>query len=325
MPSTAQNGSKEHASDLVQPVVGRFAPTPSGYLHVGNVFSFLVAYLYVRQREGTMLMRVEDLDKPRCKQRFIDAMFEDLAWLGFEWDQEPIYQSKRYDLYEDALRILEHQGLLYPCFCSRADLHAASAPHPGEEVRYKGTCRNLTEAQRKERAQHKDPCARIIVTDQPLKFTDLFQGPQTGSLSQISGDFVVKRSDGIPSYQLAVVVDDHLQGVNSVIRGCDLLQSTFKQVHLKRCLGMHDEVVYGHVPLFMDASGHRLAKRAGDTSIKAMRESGTLHADEILGRIAYQAGLVDEERSYNMGELVNHANLATLVGQRAILFDGAAR
>ena len=172
-------------------------------------------------------MRVEDLDTARCKTEYIDSLFRDFEWLGLTWEGQVVYQSRRNDLYEEAFNCLVKQDLVYPCYCSRADLHAASAPHSGEEVIYPGTCRNLTEKERISKGRFKDPSFRIKVNEATYSFKDYFQGSHSGSLPKESGDFIIRRSDGIFAYQLAVVCDDEEMGITSVVRGCDLLVYIF--------------------------------------------------------------------------------------------------
>lgn len=298
-------------------LVGRFAPTPSGKLHIGNAFSFLVAYLLVKQQGGIMRMRVEDLDTARCKTEYIDSLFRDFEWLGLTWEGEVVYQSRRNDLYEEAFNCLVKQDLVYPCYCSRADLHAASAPHSGEEVIYPGTCRNLTEKERISKGRFKDPSFRIKVTEATYSFKDYFQGSHSGSLPKESGDFIIRRSDGIFAYQLAVVCDDEEMGITSVVRGCDLLVSTSKQLYLCEKLGFsHPE--YGHIPLFVDAHGRRLAKRADDLSIEFLREESKLSSGDFLGLLAYSSGLIKEQQPCTIDELWKECDLSTLQGVKTL-------
>lgn len=301
------------------PVVftGRFAPTPSGNLHLGNVFSFLIAYLHARQQGGSMRMRIEDLDPARSKQNYIDSILFDLDWLGFTWEGDIVRQSARTPFYQAAFESLESQGVIYPCYCSRADLHAASAPHQGDEFIYPGTCRNLSGDERRRRALHKDPAFRITVPQRTYGFIDLFQGECEFNIEECSGDFIVKRSDGVFSYQLAVVVDDALMGITSVVRGVDLLNSCPKQRYLQERLGL-PSVEYAHVPLILDATGRRLAKRSNDTSIEYLRTEGGRDASLTLGFLAYECGLIEEERPCTMDELVSQADLSVLRGKQTI-------
>lgn len=305
------------------PVVftGRFAPTPSGNLHLGNVFSFLIAYLYARQQGGSMRMRIEDLDPARSKQSYIDSILFDLDWLGFTWEGDIVQQSTRTPLYQAAFESLETQGIIYPCYCSRADLHAASAPHRGDEFIYPGTCRNLSDDERRRRALHKEPAYRIVVPQREYSINDHFQGECKFKIHECGGDFIVKRSDGVFAYQLAVVIDDALMGITSVVRGIDLLSSCQKQRYLQELLGF-PFVEYAHVPLILDAAGRRLAKRSNDTSIEYLRTEDGYDASTTLGFLAYECGLIEEEGPCTMDELVSQVDLSVLRGQQAIQLRG---
>ena len=299
--------------------VGRFAPTPSGKLHVGNAFSFLIAYLQVRQHNGSMRMRVEDIDTARCKSQYIDSLFKDFEWLGFSWDGEVVYQSKRLDAYEEAFSLLQHDDRLYQCFCSRADIHAASAPHEGEEIIYPGTCRNLSHDELVKRSSLKSPSYRIKVPSTLFCFDDLFQGQCSFDLSSMSGDFVVRRSDDVFAYQLAVVIDDAAMGVTSVVRGLDLLTSAPRQQFLQDCLHL-PHVDYGHLPLMVDKKGRRLSKRAGDISIEYFRTKPGFSAEEFWGKLAYSCGIVSDEQPSTLDDLVKEARLDALKGKETIEF-----
>lgn len=310
--------TSDFSSQRKEPIaVGRFAPTPSGKLHLGNLFSFLIAYLEVKKSSGKMLLRIEDLDPARSKQSYIDAVFRNLSSLGFEWENEPVYQSRRSDAYQEALEELEKQDLLYPCFCTRADLHAANAPHFGEETIYAGTCRSLSRKQQHEKAERRNPATRVKVPNKPITFIDLFQGAKTFNLTECSGDFIVRRSDSVFAYQLAVVVDDAYMGVNSVIRGCDLITSTPRQIFLQRCLNLPTPA-YGHVPLIVDSQGKRLAKRNKDTDIDFLLNEKNMDAPELLGKLAYCTGLIDEPQSTTLDELIRFADVSPIKGKERI-------
>ena len=306
-----------NAEDRAQTLVGRFAPTPSGKLHLGNLFSFLIAYLTSRRAHGKVLMRIEDLDPARSKQVYIDSVFRCLNAFGFEWDNEPLYQSTRTEAYHEAYMQLNRMGLLYPCFCTRADLHAANAPHYGEEVVYAGTCRSLSGKERNQKARLRNPATRIIVPSKFFTFKDFFQGNIAFNLIESSGDFVIQRSDGVYAYQLAVVVDDAMMGVTSVVRGYDLITSTPRQMFLQKCLG-YQTPCYGHVPLILDAKGKRLAKRDKDADIETLLFEKQISPQRILGDLAYATGLIKERRSIEVDELVKYADLSVLEGKRSI-------
>ncbi len=287
---------------MPQPVIGRFAPTPSGRLHLGNVLCAMVAYLSARSQGGRFLLRIEDLDIPRCPASLSRAAIDDLTALGFTWDEEPLYQSQRSDIYRRALQYLTEQGHTYPCFCTRAQLHASIAPNLGDTVVvYPGTCRNLTEEEAAERAKTRMPAIRLRVPDEEITFTDRLYGVQKENLVQDCGDFILQRSDGLYGYQLAVVVDDALSGVTEVVRGRDILSATPRQIYLQRLLG-YDTPAYLHIPLLMDGDGRRLAKRDRDMDMTALLKRFT--PEEILGRLAYAAGLQQEIRPAALEALI---------------------
>lgn len=307
-------------SNTERPVrLGRFAPSPSGRFHVGNIFSSMIAALVADE----MILRIEDLDPDRSKQQYIDAVKRDLDWFGFEWVGEELYQSasERQEAYAQALATLEEQGLIYPCFCSRADLHSASAPHVGEEFIYQNTCKRLTEGERKQRAKERDPAFRFDVTaiDHAECFDDLFQGEQCFDLPSSSGDFIVRRSDGVFAYQLAVVVDDAFSGISSVVRGVDLLTSTPKQMALQEVLG-YPTPSYGHVPVFTDDEGRKLSKRNKDASLEYLISELKMSPQEILGWLAFLSGIVPENGSYSLHELKRAADLSGLDLKRQIVW-----
>ena len=206
----------------------RFAPSPSGRMHLGNLFAALLAWLDIRALGGEMLLRMEDLAPDRCKPAYLDQLADDLDWLGLDWDlgwqagKVAYQQSHRTAHYEAAFETLAHRGLVYPCFCTRNQLHAASAPHATDGTTlYPGTCRNLTPAEQTERAKTRKPAMRVKVPDETVSFTDHIMGAYHQNLAQACGDFILRRSDGVFAYQLAVVVDDALMGVNQVVRGVD--------------------------------------------------------------------------------------------------------
>ena len=276
--------------------VGRFAPSPSGRIHLGNILCCLLAWLSARQKGGRIVLRIEDLDTARCPMRYAEQMIRDLGWLGLDWDEgpetrgpeEPYFQSRRTALYQAALERLEALGLVYPCFCTRAELHASSAPHreDGRTV-YAGTCRNLTPAQREERVRRRSPALRLRVPDKEISFIDGHMGPFTENLEQDCGDFLLRRSDGMFAYQLAVVVDDAAMGVTEVVRGADLLSSTPRQLYLYQLLGLTPPEFF-HFPLLLAPDGRRLSKRDADAGLDSLR--GRVSGEELLGRLAQLAG-----------------------------------
>lgn len=276
--------------------VGRFAPSPSGRMHLGNVFTALLAWLSVRSQKGKMLLRIEDLDPDRSKREYIDALKDDLAWLGLTYDEEMPLQSTRAARYAEAFAKLP----TYPCYCTRNELHDASAPHASDgKLIYAGTCRNLTEAERS--AKHRTPAWRVCVPDIEIAFTDGVYGVQRENLAKDCGDFIVRRSDGVYAYQLAVVCDDADGGVTEVVRGCDLLDSTPRQIWLYQALGLPVPRFY-HVPLLVAPDGKRLSKREKSLDIAHLRERYT--PEELIGRLAYYAGLTAAPVPVSAAELI---------------------
>lgn len=277
--------------------VGRFAPSPSGRMHLGNLLCALLAWLSAKSAGGRILLRIEDLDTARCKPEHAAQLEQDLLWLGLDWDEggsrggpyAPYDQSRRSELYRSALERLQEMGLVYPCFCTRAQLMAASAPHREDGLMvYPGTCRDLTAAEQAEKSATRAPALRLRVPDEMLSFTDGHMGPVTESLPLDCGDFLLRRSDGLFAYQLAVVVDDAAMGVTEVVRGADLLSSTPRQLLLYRLLGLTPPKFY-HFPLLLDSSGRRLSKRDGDIGLEALQKRCT--PEEVIGALAYLAGL----------------------------------
>ena len=289
-------------------VRGRFAPTPSGRMHLGNAFSALLAWLSARAAGGSMVLRIEDLD-PRAQSRErAELLMDDLRWLGLDWDEGPYFQSDRSEIYRKALDELRERGLTYPCFCSRAELHAATAPHASDGTPvYAGTCRGLSSAEVARRAALRPPATRLRVPDEEdpagtITFADLAYGAQQEVLARECGDFLVRRSDGVVAYQLAVVVDDALMGVTQVVRGRDLLGSCARQIYLDGLLG-YPAPEYGHVPLLVAPDRRRLSKRDKDLDLGVLRERGVC-AERVVGTLAAAAGLCERGADVMPGELV---------------------
>ena len=287
--SAAAVGSSAAAAPDVAAVKGRFAPSPTGRMHAGNIFAALVAWLVAKSQGGSIVLRIEDLDAERSKPQFIDAVQRDFETLGLTWDEGPYFQHDRAEAYRTAFESLRERGLVYPCFCTRADLHAASAPHRGEKPVYPGTCRNLTPEERALRAQERTPAQRLLVPDESIAFRDLIQGPYEQNLASDCGDFLVRRSDGAFAYQLAVVVDDAAQGITSVVRGVDLLCSTPQQIYLQRLLGL-PHPTYAHVPLIVAQLDRRLSKRDHDAAVDALLARFKT-PEGVIGHIAGLTGL----------------------------------
>lgn len=268
-------------------VCGRFAPSPTGRMHLGNVFSALLSWLSARAQGGTWLLRIEDIDPQRSRHEYADMLMDDLQWLGLEWDGKPCWQSQRGDIYARYLQQLTEAGLIYPCYCTRADILATQAPHESDgRVVYKGTCRNLPPGARK------GPAAlRMKVPDEGrgiVTFTDGHYGTHTVDLTTQCGDFIVRRKDGAWAYQLAVVVDDSLMGINEVVRGRDLLLSSPQQIYLAQQLGFTPPR-FTHLPLLCNTAGQRLSKRDKSLDMGCLRQRFT--PNQIIGLLAHAAGL----------------------------------
>lgn len=269
-------------------VCGRYAPSPSGPLHLGNLRTALLAWLSARAAGGRFVLRIDDLDSGRCRPEHESGQLADLRALGLDWDGEPLRQSQRQQTYADAVAALEDRGLTYPCWCTRAEVRtAASAPNDGEADRhYSGTCRHLSAAERRDRLESGHPPAlRVDAGGAVIAFIDRVHGERSG----IVDDFVVRRGDGLHAYNLATVVDDAEQGVSEVVRGEDLLGSTPRQVWLARALGL-PVPKYAHVPLVLGDGGRRLAKRDGAVTLADRRALGE-GAGAVRGRLASSVGL----------------------------------
>lgn len=296
-----------------EPPRGRLAPSPTGVLHLGNARSFLLAWLDLRRRGGTVRMRIEDLDGPRVREGAAAAALEDLRWLGLDWDGEPELQSAFAARHRAALERLHAAGEVYPCVCTRGDVAAAaSAPHAGEEgPLYPGTCRGrYADADAARAASGVEPCWRYAVPDEELAVVDRVHGSYRRNPAGELGDFVVWKRDGQAAYQLAVVVDDAAVGIDSVMRGDDLLPSALRQALLYRSLGL-PEPEWAHLPLVVGADGRRLAKRHGDTSLRRFRDSGVA-AEALVGWLAQVSGLRADAAPCRPHELVAEFDLARL-------------
>ena len=326
---------------------GRFAPSPTGDLHVGNLRTALVAWLAARRHGGRFLVRMEDLDRVTASVHHERAQLRDLAALGLDWDGEVIRQSDRFDRYRDALADLERRGLTYRCWCSRREIReAASAPqqrrHPrstatdtpdesrfvGEstvaggalavDAPYPGTCRHLSAAQTREReARGRPPALRLLADANVVDFVDQIHGPIRG----VADDIVIRRGDGVPAYHLAVVIDDHDQDVGTVVRGDDLLSSVASQAHLGTLLGQ-PMVRYAHVPLVLAPNGDRLAKRHGAVALDDLADAG-YDAPRVLGLLAASLGLHDGNEAPTAQGLVEHFDVGA-VPRTPWIFDPEA-
>lgn len=288
-------------------VTGRFAPSPSGYMHMGNLLAMLLAWLDARALGGRMVFRMEDLDPARSKTEYIQALEKDLRWLGLDWDvgwPDPAYaQSRRGAVYEEAFRALERRGLVYPCYCSRTERLAASAPHPGQ-ARADGRCpcARMTKAQRAAmEAMGRRPAWKVRVPEKNIAVQDGHYGLYTQNLALDCGDFIIRRADGVFAYQLAVSVDDMAMGVTRVVRGRDLLSSAPRQAWLIETLG-GTPPAYCHAPL-LASGGDKLSKRLGSLSTQALRRSLTPQA--LTGKLAFLCGLLEREEPVCPGELLS--------------------
>ena len=279
-------------------VIGRFAPTPSGRMHLGNVFAALVAWLSVRSRNGSLVLRMEDLDTQRTSADFADVLRDDLRWLGLTWDHETAPQSQRSEVYDRYFEKMMDEGLLYPCYCTRSQLHSVNAPHLSDGTYvYPGTCRTLTEP-----PAGRKPAWRVMVPDREWSFRDRVQGDYSLNLATGCGDMVVRRADGVYVYQLAVTVDDGESGVTEVVRGMDLLSSAPRQMYLQELLGFsHPE--YGHVPMLLAPDGRRLSKRDRDLDLGELRKRMT--AEELIGHLAFAAKLIEKDEAISAAELAS--------------------
>ncbi len=286
----AQGRGRTHPRSSVDVVtVGRFAPSPTGELHVGNLRTAIAAWASATSVGGDFLIRWEDLDQFNSSTEHVATQLRDLSAVGVTTQYAPVTQSERFHLYHEAINLLVERGLTYECFCSRKDIReAVSAPH-GSLLLYPGTCRNLTEAQREERRQQRPGAIRLLANGVSATFRDYVHDEVTG----IVDDVVLRRNDGIPSYNIAVVVDDALQGVTEVVRGEDLLDITPTQVHLQKLLG-YNTPMYGHVPLVVGADGERLAKRHGAVTLTELAQQGISadHVREVLWRSLGQESAV---------------------------------
>jgi glutamyl-tRNA synthetase len=285
-------------------VRGRYAPSPTGALHVGNARTALLAWLQVRALGGSFVLRIEDLDGPRTVAGAAEKILADLRWLGLDWDEGPdiggphgpYRQSERTGTYEEALAALTARGRAFECYCSRHEVaRAASAPHGPQDdgPRYPGTCRALSpEEARRRREAGRSPALRFRVAAGSVEFVDGLRGRSEIDLEGAVGDFVVRRADGVHAYQLAVALDDARMGITHVLRGDDLVSSTPRQIQLLDALGLAAPH-YTHVPLLLDADGRRLAKRSADVRIDSLRARG-IAPERLVAQLARSAGLTQE-------------------------------
>lgn len=294
------------------PVKGRFAPSPSGRMHLGNVFTALISWLSTRKSGGKWLLRIEDLDPQRSKYEYARLIEDDLHWLGLDWDEGgldcrgsagPYCQSERNDFYLQYFEKIAAKGITYPCHCKRADIMATQAPHESDgRIVYAGTCRPALRPPFPTSASSLPAATRLYVPDSYITFDDVVYGQQSVNLTRHCGDFVIRRADSAWAYQLAVVIDDALMGISEVVRGCDLLLSTAQQLYLYELLGFTPPH-FAHMPLVSNEAGQRLSKRDGAMSMEYLRKHHTPAA--IIGMAAYLAGLSDSPAPVTADELVD--------------------
>jgi len=299
---------------------GRFAPSPTGRLHLGNAWAAMLGWLWARSERGEFLLRIEDLDAARSRPELTDGLLADLAWLGLSFDGSPIFQSRRRDLYRAALDRLREAGRVYPCHCTRSDIaRVVAAPHgPADDgPRYPGTCLGLSAEESAERARTRPPAWRFRPREGSTEVRDRVHGSFVQDVATEVGDFVVLRSDGVPSYQLAVVVDDAAMGITHVLRGDDLLASTPRQIQLGEALGLPIPT-FAHVPLLLGPDGKRLAKRAGTPSLGELR-ARAVPPERLNGLLAGWAGLGDG-RPVSLEQLVPRFTL-DLLPRRPVSVD----
>ena len=295
-----------------QTPVGRFAPTPSGRMHLGNVFAALIAWLSVRSRNGEMVLRMEDLDTQRTSADFASVLRDDLKWLGLDYDRETPPQSQRSETYDKYFELLKDKGLIYPCYCTRSQLHSVNAPHLSDGTYvYTGTCRNLQTP-----PPNRAPAWRVMVTDRIWTVEDKVQGHYELNLATQCGDMVMRRADGVYVYQLAVTVDDGEAGVTEVVRGMDLLSSAPRQMYLQELFGFpHPE--YGHVPMLLAPDGRRLSKRDKDLDLGELRKR--IRPEALIGTLAFASGLIDRNSPISARELAGEFSWDRLKGDSIYL------
>ena len=308
-------------------VKGRFAPSPSGRMHLGNVFTALLSWLSVRSRGGRWILRIEDLDPQRSKVEYSRMIEDDLHWLGLDWDEGglddrgwngPYSQSRRGELYEQALDKLISSGLTYKCNCTRADIMATQAPHESDgRIVYAGTCRPAAQPPFSATEGKTQGAVRLFVPDREISFIDGVFGRQSVNLTDHCGDFVVRRADGAWAYQLAVVVDDALMGVTEVMRGCDLLLSSAQQIYLYELLG-YEAPEFCHLPLICNEAGQRLSKRDQSVNMASLRERYS--PEEVIGRIASMARIIDRYEPCTAKSLIDVLDRNRLPRQKTIKF-----
>ncbi len=307
-----------------QTVRGRFAPSPSGRMHLGNVFCALMSWLFAKSAGGEIVLRIEDLDTARCRPEYTAQLLDDLRFLGLTFDEgegiggnhTPYRQSLRSNFYEDCLQKLQDAGEIYPCYCSRDELHASNAPHASDgRVLYNGACRNLTEAERLSKTRK--PAFRLKAMEEDVSFVDILYGPQTFNVKREWGDFVVRRSDGLFAYQLAVVADDIAMGVNQVVRGADLLTSVAPQIQLYRFFDAPPPQ-FCHIPMLIAPDGRRLSKRDRDLDMGVLRDR-SVSPEALIGYLLYKCGVLETNKAISLKEAVCEFSLSNVCRQEIVI------
>ena len=297
---------------------GRFAPTPSGNMHVGNALCYLLAWLSARSQGGGVVLRFEDTDLLRMSPSAVEQTFSDLLWLGLDWDEGPApderdgpyFQSCRTAVYDEYFRALEQRGAVYPCFCSRKDVRLAAAPHAEDRAAlYPGTCRCLSAEQAAALMKKRKPAWRLRLEDEEISFSDALRGEFSCAVLREYGDFPIRRADGVYCYQFTVALDDALMGVNEVVRSRDLLSSAPWQVYVQRLFGF-EPPRFLHIPLLLDEDGRRMAKRDFSLSLRRIREHYSV--EETVGRLAFLAGLRESPAPCAAAELIGAFDPARL-------------
>ena len=299
-------------------VKGRFAPTPSGNMHLGNALCYLLVWLSARSQGGSVVLRFEDTDLLRMRPGAVEQTYSDLRWLGLDWDEGPAYgerggeyfQSCRTEIYDRYFHELYARGAVYPCFCSRQDVRLAAAPHAEDRAAvYPGTCRDLPPARVAELMKKRAPAWRLRLEDETVRFRDLLAGEHACEILREYGAFPIRRADGVYCYQFTVALDDALMGVSEVLRSRDLLFSTPWQVYLQRRFGFMPPV-FVHIPMLLDETGRRMAKRDFSLSLARVREH--YGAEEVVGRLGFLAGLQEKPRPCTAAELLPRFSLEKL-------------
>ena len=291
-------------------VKGRFAPTPSGNMHIGNALCYLLAWLSARSQGGGVVLRFEDTDLLRMRPGAVEQTFSDLLWLGLDWDEGPApderggayFQSCRTEIYNKYFDELRARGMVYPCFCSRRDVRLASAPHESDRAAvYPGSCRDLSPREVEERMKKRAPAWRLRLGDETVCFRDALRGEFSCEILREYGDFPIRRADGVYCYQFTVALDDALMGVNEVLRSRDLISSAPWQVYVQELFGF-DAPLFVHIPLLLDPDGQRMAKRDFSLSLRELRRHYS--PEEVVGSLGFLAGLQDEPRPCTADELL---------------------